>query len=403
MQDFQVELIRSLERLRAFVPEWRGFLSGESVETGFYQDPDYVLLYLETYHAETTPLVLVLRQAGRIVAVAPFFVRRSRFRLRLSVITLASLNCRMLRLCGDRLQVVPRADYEVVLRAVCDTLAGLRGCFDVVHLEVLPLQGRLYQAFERRSDWPLRLVRLTPQPEVVRGVLVEGRFEDFLAGRSKNFRKNYRRRQRELYAAVGAVQIERICAVEQVAEFLDAIEEVYPKTWQARTFTPRQRNSADERRFYEQAARLGWLKSYVLRCDGRPVAFEIGFQYGGMFFCQESGYDQAWQGLAPGTVLVHSLVEDLFTHDQPRVVDFGYGENQYKRELCNTEYAVCAAYLVRSGLWRLLILAQRATNRFYRFTRAWLERTGLDVRMRSLLKHKSKAGNAAPKSNPEQD
>jgi CelD/BcsL family acetyltransferase involved in cellulose biosynthesis len=48
------------------------------------------------------------------------------------------------------------------------------------------------------------------------------------------------------------------------------------------------------------------------------------------------GFNAHCAALSPGIVLMLLLVEDLFTHDPPRLIDFGSGDHEYKRSLGNS-------------------------------------------------------------------
>src|SRR5207249_4733299 len=112
---------------------------------------------------------------------------------------------------------------------------------------------------------------------------------------------------------------------EQVDEFLDQAHRVSRQSWQAKRLGVRIRNTPEERAYYEFLASQGALRSYVLEHRGRPVAFEFGIQWNGRFVFEETGYDAAFAGHSPGTVLLFRILEDLIARDTPELLDFGYG------------------------------------------------------------------------------
>ena len=67
----------------------------------------------------------------------------------------------------------------------------------------------------------------------------------------------------------------------------------------------------------------GWLRSYVLTCDGVPCSFILGHQYGSCFYAELVGVDDAWRSYSAGTVILVLVLEDLFKENSPKFYDFG--------------------------------------------------------------------------------
>lgn len=383
-----------LAEVIAFLPEWRAFLESQKIDSSLYQDPDYVQLYLAERQSSTTPLILAVRDGSRLIAVAPFFIEQTRFRFRLSVLTLFNVPQRRLRIFGNRLIVADGADYEAVARAVFEALRESRRKYDVLYLDVLALHDPLYRFLTQAVPKPFRTVLPSPEVQVVRTIRLEGTFAQYLATRSKNFKQNINRRRKQLSAAFdGQVELVRYTEPDRVPEFLDVVDLIFPETWQGRTFGVRKRNTPEQLQFTRRMAEHGWFRSYVLRCRQQPVAYILGYQHNGTYYYEEPGFDQQWRALSPGSVLIYMVIENLFESDSPAVFDFGFGENQYKRQMGNFEFDVCAAYVVTPGVWSLVLRMQRAVNVFYVYVREFLKRKGWDSRVRNLIKRK---GAAAP-------
>jgi hypothetical protein len=83
------------------------------------------------------------------------------------------------------------------------------------------------------------------------------------------------------------------------------------------------------------------------------------------------------------------MFEDLFANDKPDIIDFGFGENQYKRVLGNAEYNACMAYLTPPGKWRMMVGLQMTLNAIYRRIYGFLAKQGWDNKIRQWLKKKT--------------
>lgn len=390
--DYQIEILRTASELQGFLPEWREFLAHAAPAPVFYQDPDVIRLFLEQQGPAVQPRLIVLRCGGRVVGLAPCFVEKARYRMRLSVLTLFTLPFRRLKVFGDTLLTARGENEADLLERLLEALRSLRREVDVVYLETLRMEGPLWSLLQREGSGQLRLMVSSPEPQVVREIRFGGSFDAYYASRPKKARNNYQWRLRKFEReAPGPPELARVTDPEQVPEFLAELDHLFNRTWQARSFGRRRRDGAEDLRYFTGLAELGLLRSYVLRSAGKPLAYVVGFQYGGRFHHEETGYDQDFAALAPGTILNYSLVRDLFEHRKPEVLDFGHGENTYKKVLGTDEYPVCSAYLVPRNRWRPVLQTQQALNAAYLGIRSALTRYGLDTAVRRAVKRKAPA------------
>lgn len=76
------------------------------------------------------------------------------------------------------------------------------------------------------------------------------------------------------------------------------------------------------RRQAEQLAAWGDLRIAVLECEGRPIAFELGWIGKGVYHSYKVGYDPAWREFGPGHLLRHHLIRRCFDQTDIHAVDF---------------------------------------------------------------------------------
>jgi CelD/BcsL family acetyltransferase involved in cellulose biosynthesis len=392
MPAYETTLIRSLQELRAFLPEWQAFLRADATGQVFYRDPSVVEQHLASGAA--TPLVAVVRAGGRIQCIAPCRVERSRYRLRLSVLTLLSLPVRRVKVFGDDFVFSGDADAYSAGSAALAALRDAQRAFDLVYLESIRTDCRLWQLLTAQQEG-YRLINPSNTPEKLYRMRLRDSFEATFAALPKKTRKNYKWQVSKFNREIeGEAELVRVSRPEQVVEFTADLDRIFRRTWQAKTFGERARDDAQTRAYFTCVAEGGWLRSYVLRVRDVPVAFVVGYQYDGTFHYDEIGYDQTWSELGPGTVLNHLMLEDLHAEIRPELIDFGYGEAQYKRALANEEHEVCSAYLVPRNRWRPVLATQRLLNQAYAAGHSGLVRLRLDDAVRRLLKRKPAAGEA---------
>jgi CelD/BcsL family acetyltransferase involved in cellulose biosynthesis len=189
-------------------------------------------------------------------------------------------------------------------------------------LAVLPFLQRGHRS-SIRTRWQLRL------PET---------YEEFLRGRSKSTREYVRRYGKRFEKAFGD---EIDVAVYRRPDELDAILRDLPavaaKTYQ-HGLGVAFGDSPEHLALTKLGLERGWFRAYVLSVGGAPVAFWHGTAYGGSFSTGTPGFDPAYRDHRVGIYLLLRVIEDLCGDDGVSVLDYGFGEADYKRQFGNESW-----------------------------------------------------------------
>jgi hypothetical protein len=384
--DIQIEIVETLEALRAVEPEWRQFLEEGVCGSNFFNDPAYIELYLQ-HKPQTKLQILVLRQDGVIRCIAPFFQQKSRRKIQLSIVTLATLSLRMLNLFGSDIMVAAKENPQMWLAAVVNALRERCNQFEVILLEHLDVSSPLFNFCISvfAQDRQFRVYPVSPQDDVVYQIIFPATHGEYLAQLNPKTRYRLRCNARKL-SDLSHARLESFTTPQDVPKFLRLLDEVYRDTWQSKLYGQRSRTTKEEQRYFANIAERGWLRSYVLTGDQGPLAYVVGFQYDGVFYYYEPGYVQSRPDFGPGNVLLHLLIEDLLAKNSPKVCDFLYGKHAYKRSFGNREHKVASRYLVPPNRWQAILALQGSlfqVERLARSTVVWLK---IERPLRSLLK-----------------
>jgi CelD/BcsL family acetyltransferase involved in cellulose biosynthesis len=79
----------------------------------------------------------------------------------------------------------------------------------------------------------------------------------------------------------------------------------------------------------------GWLKISQLEIDGRPVAWNYGFRFGGSWFWYLPTFQMEYEHVSPGSCLLRLLVEEGARDASVGWVDLGLGDEPYKERFAN--------------------------------------------------------------------
>jgi CelD/BcsL family acetyltransferase involved in cellulose biosynthesis len=145
-------------------------------------------------------------------------------------------------------------------------------------------------------------------------VPVEGSFDDYLKGLSKNHRKQLARRRRRLEEA-GQVTVEVQTSTRGLGSALEDFVQLESSGWKKGSGTAIASRRAN-RDFYAEVARWaaerGSLRLSFLALDGRPIAAELGLEEGGVLYALKGGFDPAYGSFGPGQLLTHESLARSF-------------------------------------------------------------------------------------------
>ena len=154
-----------------------------------------------------------------------------------------------------------------------------------------------------------------------------GTFDDYLRGRSANFRHQARARERRLRDRY-TVRFRLCTDPERLDRDLDTLFSLH-----LRVFGKHSAFTGARSGFHRELARLaleeGWLRLWILELDGRCVAGLYGFRYGGVESYYQSGrepsYDRDSLGMAMLTHAIRSAAADGI-----RTISLLRGQEAYK-------------------------------------------------------------------------
>jgi CelD/BcsL family acetyltransferase involved in cellulose biosynthesis len=178
--------------------------------------------------------------------------------------------------------------------------------------DAAPLAGAFAAA-----GWRVR----TDRADVNHRIDLTGRsFAEYWAARPGRLRETVRRK-----GAKGIVAL-RIADRFDPANWAD-YEAVYARSWK-----PGEGSPAFLKQFAESEGEAGTLRLGLAHIDGRPVAAQLWTVEGGTAYIHKLAHDEAAKAHSPGTLLSHALFAHAIDLDRVGTIDFGTGDDAYKRD-----------------------------------------------------------------------
>ena len=152
-----------------------------------------------------------------------------------------------------------------------------------------------------------------------RVLAVGGRsFAEYLAGRPGALRTTLKRKVKKVDVDI----------VEQFdVDIWSSYESIYAKSWK-----PEEGDPALLRAFAEAEGIAGRIRLAVARHEGKAVAAQFWTVEDGTAYIHKLAHSESAKALSPGTTLTAALLEHVIDHDHVTLVDFGTGDDAYKRD-----------------------------------------------------------------------
>lgn len=387
--------------------EFRCATSREELEPllGYYRgaqshveaDPDAIGLAAAHGGHDGRPFFLTMLSGGQPRAMLAGHVTDTEFRWRVGYLRLWTTRARVLTIVNGGVVGEPDAAISSLLWRECLRRLSQNGAH-AVKFTHLSTASSFYQAVSREPGWLARDPLIAPF--IHYRLELPDSFEAFVTSRSPSIKrdiKNTSTRFRKKFDG----QFDVVCyrSPGEVDEAMQAAEVVARVSYQ-RSLGVGFRPTPETRTRWIEAAERGWLRVYVLRIKGVPVAYMAGHNYGQCLFGESTAFDPQYRDDRVGIFIWIQLIEMLCNAREARRLDFGSGDAEYKRRFSSDVIDEADVFLFAPGLkGAYLRLMRLATVGLHSGLRALLERYGLvdwvKTRWRRRMAPPSPEGQAA--------
>ncbi len=298
--ELTLEVVDSIDSLEALKPEWDRVWRSDPDATPF-QSPDWLLPWTRHLWGGGKLRVLALRHAGRLTAIAPFFLwgfGAGSGGLRLSFLgsgisdylgPVCMPECRAATSAAVlRWLLEPRAEWSAA------DLQELRPCsplLEAAHVEHL-------DSVECSACPVLRL---------------RHSFSEQLSALDPHLRRSLQTAERRLHSSG---KLEFVSGGEQnYGVLLDSLFELHARRWEERG-EPGMFSTENLKAFHRETAdrmrRNGLLRIYGIAVEGRLIGVQYNLAAKGRVYAYQSGFDPEWARSSPGAmILAHSIREAI--------------------------------------------------------------------------------------------
>jgi hypothetical protein len=374
-QTYTTRVIRENAELESIKPLW------ERLQKHANADFDVYVLVARCRPSIVRPHVVIVSEEGSPVSLIVARIEDRRIECTVGYATLYRPMVRIITILhGGWMGEQSPQVADVIVRELMDALAHREA--DAVYANLYPDDSPLHEAARRHPSFLCRNHVVTSQPHF------QMQLPPLKSDLYKNMHRKHRAAMRKKVEMIrrdhpDQVVLRRFRNADEVAQLCTDAEAIERKTYH-RGLGIGFRNDPETQQVLSAWAGKGRLVSYVLYVDGVPWSFAIGKTLDSTCYLDYVGYDPAHAGYTPGIALLTALFEDLCDdHSGVTVVDFGFGDADYKRRFCTISWQESSTY----------IFAQRPRPVFINMVRVgilqgstWLKKLGTKMNLESMVK-----------------
>ena len=350
-QSLTLESLTTLPDIERLLPDWQRLAAEDKTES-FFRSPAWYLSWIRHIRPDTKPFVLAVRHDDKVVAIAPFCLRRQHGCLR--VLSLAGSDV----VCGEYLDFVALPEFRTeAMRCIWTTLLSDRSCWDMMSLNAVRSGGDLHWEAQNRALDNGLMIR--SEAQVCPFIQLPPTFEEYLGRLSRKRRKHFVRAMRAFKEK--GIEIKTYPAPHELGAAIDRLIDLHTLRWKA-LGKPGTLGGPGFREFLKNLAEMqtkaGSFCVYILEAKGVAKAALLNFHFGSSALQFQNGFDPHWELAqhSPGTVLILYAIRQAIEAGLG-CYDFLRGAEDYKFQFatrCNSTSNIFLACTMRARIYLLL-------------------------------------------------
>ncbi len=359
-----LSIIEARPQVAAIAAGWRDLAESEA---NAFITPEWFEAGLDAYGESSTPFVVSLNDSdGAVAALAPLVREGKGTR---SVLRFGGSSV------GDlfSLPAIDEPSRHELSRLIGELLARRRDWGSLVLENVL--EGSTW--VDELGAAGLSITRLPHRDEVLPFTSIEGQdWEEFFARKSRNFRRQFRRKTRALERD-HEVEFRLVEDPDRLPAAMDTFERLHHARWDGRggsqALTAKARHFHG--RFAASALEQGWLRLWLMIADSQEVAAWYGWRIGDRYAYYLAGFDPAWSRESVGLLLQTHTVRAAIEEDAA-IYDMLLGGEEFKSRFADSQQRVCTYVIARK------LSSARLMARAEVFARKGMDRLSPELRAR---------------------
>jgi Acetyltransferase (GNAT) domain len=363
----EIEVITSVEGLETIAEAWESLLA-EVPWSDIFMGPDWYSVWWRNFAAgresistcltlgdrwfgisgkEARPNVMVFREERKIRAIAPLILFKGvwkRFPFR--ILTLP------LNYQSPRSGILFTCEPDLLAQEMAGCLVRSKD-WDVLLMDGIPVESKFLPSFHRQVARMCLLTGEHYDPWFHSRLAMEGSWEEFLAGKSHETRRNMNRMVRYL-SELGAITVERYGNREGIEEGFRAFLEIDSESWKKEKGEVVAENPMLENYYVDLMntfSKSNRSEIWILRIGGEPASGYLCLKTNGTLYTLKTSYKSRYisSRYSPGNFLLMDIMKNSWGSSFA-VIDF-CGSTPFVNRWRNEKRGYDHLVLYRKGLY----------------------------------------------------
>lgn len=322
--DYSIKEIKDLREFAELKPVWDELSEKQDAYRPFLCF-DWFKLSLEHFLNNDELLVITLYRRDGLEAIAPFLIRKQRFK---------GLYVRKVELIGNVYSPIQTFLYKDMedearqraVRLILSYFTQINKQWDVIDLSSIPIE---YNNFELICEAVTKSNFNSAQYFCFANWFMESisySSDTYFKLRSKNLRASIKKNIKNAKNR-GNLEFKMLKDSNGIDEYISQYREVYSKSW-------KEKERIGDKYLIEWmsfAATKGWLRLGIVRLDGVTIAAGFAILCNGFAYLAKTAYDKEYAELGPGSIWLTEMMKYIVDIDKVSVIDLLRGDEEYKR------------------------------------------------------------------------
>ena len=321
---YSIKTITDVNVFKKLKTTWNDLASRQGHDTPFLSH-EWFMLWMDHFLNDDSLLILLLCKEDIVLTIAPFLVTEETF---------CSIKITKLQLIGNAYSPVrnfifrhhDKISKKIYLRHNISYLLTHFRSWDLIDLSPIASDDETFFILQNLIRACKRMY--TDQVDLAHWYLdkIDYAGEDYLSRRSKNIKSELRRRRHKL-ETLGDLEFRVIRNGNEIDKYMDYYYDVYARSWKGKEKI----GPTFHRALARLAAEKGWLRLAFLFLNGTPIASQFRIVFNDTCFFLKTAYDRQYRKYGPGIIMLADMIKYVIDVDHVRVIDFGPGDEPYKR------------------------------------------------------------------------
>lgn len=320
-QKIVIRHIRTLEEFASLKEDWGLLLEQRKQKTAFLTW-EWLYTWWKNHGEKNTLWLLTAWRDNELIGAAPLMIIKAG-RLGLKYRILQSIG----KPNTDESDFITKGNPDEIIRLLFDYIHANKNKWDAIELCELNSETSNTDIILREIQ-NLKLITISSKNSHFH-IRTANNWDEYWKSLSKNTRESIKKRWKQGEKNLN-LEFHYFKANEVTWEHFETIFNInqnarFPEKYGSL------RERAYLRDLFDAMQGRGWLEVILLHMDGKPVAYDYGFNINGRFEDWRTGYDLNYSGHAAGKLLLYAMLKYQFENDYADF-DFLRGAYEYKTQ-----------------------------------------------------------------------